>query len=341
MDPHSRQLAVNRIICGEYLSDHFSVVPLTPRESYQAERIYNQSKDLALASGALSEGEVNEYMLKYGLWTLAEQAKLDQGQKDLEKAKLDLYENRRQKASSTIRRVITSLQTEITRIYSRKHSLEDFTVEGYAFYCKSLYGFYTGLRDPDGNKILGDEASLPVDWWTEYRSCRLDQDDYWDIVRHEPFSSIWQSRESAGSGVFGKASTLLTEEQRNLCIWATTLDNVRSSDDCPEDMVLEDFLLFEGWMISQRNKRKKSEDEKRFNLDSPTIANSQMAFIFGDKDGNDLTHEDAQIIENFNDPTARMIKAQRWQTMQAKGTANMLDFTDVQLDVMAKTGATK
>ena len=103
-------------------------------------------------------------------------------------------------------------------------------------------------------------------------------------------------------------------------------DSVHESPDSPGDTVIKDDYMLDGWFIVQRKKREKQQSEREFEQTNQKIAGAGEVYVMA------RNREQADKINNLNDPTANMIKKQRMATLKRKGSAGQSEFKDAQLD---------
>jgi hypothetical protein len=103
--------------------------------------------------------------------------------------------------------------------------------------------------------------------------------------------------------------------------------------DCPEDDVIEDDDLLDGWFIVQRKKRESEKAESDFDNSTKNdkIKNSQEIFMVPSN------KKEAEKIESLNSINAKMTKRQRIAVAKQQGTVEASEFPDAQLDMRTKS----
>ena len=84
--------------------------------------------------------------------------------------------------------------------------------------------------------------------------------------------------------------------------------------------------MLDGWFIVQRKKREKQQSEREFEQTNQKIAGAGEVWIMA------TNKEQADKINDLNDPTAKMIKKQRMETLKRRGSSSQGQFKDAQLD---------
>ena len=159
-----------------------------------------------------------------------------------------------------------------------------------------------------------------------YNASILPEDKIREIARTDPWKINWYMKDIESATMFSNKGRELTPNQNNLIIWSKMYDSVNESPDAPGDSVIKDDYMLDGWFIVQRKKREKSQSEKEFEQGNPQIAGAGEVYIMA------TNKEQADKINNLNDPTSKMIKKQRMATLKRKGNAAQSDFRDAKLD---------
>jgi len=93
--------------------------------------------------------------------------------------------------------------------------------------------------------------------------------------------------------------------------------------DCPDNDVINDDDMLDGWFIIQNKKREREKKENQFeNSTSDKIKNSDEVFVMSSS-----TKEDAKI-NDLNSPMSKQIKKQREAVINKKGGAEQHEFAD-------------
>lgn len=342
MEQWERELHVARIIAAKtsFRIDGMSLYVIGPTRvnRYIANEIYRSSRRDAELEGALSDDELLMILMMHKIWTIEDQEKRDKLDKALDDLKVGLFENRlRSNAKSSIRQALRKTKEEIVRLDNVRHGLDFITVDGLALSSKFRYliasclYYENGLpywqsggwdiSDPFTDKVLD---ILAYD--------RLTEAQYRELVRNEPWRSIWGSKANVGRGTFDCAAVDLTDEQRGLILWSTIYDNVREYPDCPGEDVFNDDDMMDGWLIQTRRKRESQQATQQANsIGNAKIRESDEIFILAD------TIDDAREIEKMNDAGAAMTKAQRMSFLKKKGEVNEANMPDtaqrIQMDL--------
>mgnify|MGYP003118173726 CR=1 FL=1 len=301
----------------------FCIKPMTYIQCIQALEAYNDSYDQALSDGLMTEDEAEQMLRSTGIWTEEEDAKVEGINKDMEKLKIEIYNNRRKpQMRERIRSYIRLAEAALFEQINLKNSYFANTCEGVASLDKATWIIENTTYVNDKKY---DFEELSIEQITgKSREFIFEEATIRELARNDPWLSIWRMKEKIGCKLFyNDENSEVTENQKNLVMWATVYDNVHENLDCPSEEVIEDDDVLDGWFIVQRKKREKEKLEKEFDSKtSDKIKNAHEVFVMSDSE------EEDELIENMNDPNARRIKRERSGTLKRKGSMKQHEFQD-------------
>jgi hypothetical protein len=177
----------------------------TPDESYLAEEIYQSVYDESLADGLFSEAEFLEFLADYRIWGEAEENRLALVTKDIEEFKVQLFElSFRSIEKSKTQAKLAVAKKELLRLYNLRHAYDYTTCEGAAASARIRYLIGTSLRTHANKKVSWRTHSNIIEQAIElYYKNMITEAEYREIVRNEPFNSMWNASRTEGS-LFGK-----------------------------------------------------------------------------------------------------------------------------------------
>jgi hypothetical protein len=276
-----------------------------------------------------------DYLSDIGFWTLEKQEFIDNLSVELERIKLEMYNSYRTykgKRVKQLRRVLKRLMDRAGSLFQERHSYDVYTCEGFALNCKLSYLIAATAIDQTGAAIdVSNDGVLLQSLVQSYLACRISESEIRKIARSDSWKVIWGAAKSEGQ-VFGLPAIRLTDEQKMLLGWSRLYDGIHESPECPEDSVLDDDDLLDGWMIFQHRKRegeKKQASAQKVGV-SDRMANKQEIYIPVETD------EDAARINQMNDAQARMIKRQRDHMITQRGSVPEQYTPDAQLQLKQK-----
>lgn len=327
MDLSEREFLVFRIRSGVYKVPYngFNIKILTPtiEDELEACEVYDRSYYEAMNDDIMTNEECLEWMIEDGVWTYEEDLKIKEINTDIENLKVNVYKKfNNTKLRESARIYLRVAEDGLKQLENKKNTYYGNTCEGIAQLDKSMFLLeacsYVGREklDPDSvelNHLLN-----------KYYSLILKEDDSREIARSEPWRSTWVLRETNTFKLFNNTDRELSTDQKNLLVWSRMYDNIQESMDCPSDKVIEDDDALDGWFIEQKRKhdREKAVGVIEESMSNEKIKNSHEIIVFADN------KTDAQTIHEMNSPTSKVVKQERKQVIQDKGSAVDLDFPD-------------
>lgn len=144
------------------------------------------------------------------------------------------------------------------------------------------------------------------------------------LARTSPWSGLWPVLKSNGR-IFDNVN--LSDEQQSLLSWSLMYDKIYESPDCPSDDIIHDDDMLDGWILVQKEERKKNmkQQEAKGALNEK-VQNSDEVFIVAE------TKEDAEKVDALNSAQGQRIKQNRLKQLSKKGKLKQQEFKDVQLE---------
>ena len=146
-----------------------------------------------------------------------------------------------------------------------------------------------------------------------------------DEIKTVARSNTWKSYWNIGkTSVFSKPVMQLSDEQKSLINYTMMYDNIMEHPEAPEEEVLADEDMLDGWIAYQKDK------EKRDKMESSTSgvhSGASEVFLMANN------QNDADTIYAMNDMEANSIIKARQDKVKEKGSVDMTDLPDVQRDI--------
>ena len=121
-------------------------------------------------------------------------------------------------------------------------------------------------------------------------------------------------------------SSHLNQFQRGMVAICKMYDNAAQHPDCPDDEVIDDDDMFDGWMIFENRKREKEKKKKR--IDEIADQKGDELFVVAE------THAEGQEIYSVNDDNEKMrLKGRFNQIRSSEAPIDEADLIDVKLDL--------
>jgi len=334
MKQHEREYFTSRARCGVHkikLKDiTLKIVPITLEQELEIQEEYLRAYREAVDADFLSQDEMIDSMRERGLWSDEEDKKIDGLEKDLERLKVELFQNKNK--SDMVRKIrlyLSAGKSQLNELLTKRGQNFENTCEGLATQAKaSKLMRIACFKQEKESWVAYDFEEVPIDYVIKlYGMQVLSEKSIRELARSEPWRSTWVLRESEAFDLFNNKGKQLTPDQRGLLIWSNMYDNIQESMDCPSDDVIEDDDMLDGWMILQKRKRDKERAEKDIeqSTQNSKIANSDEIFVMAHN------KEDANKINETNTFHAQKVKEQRAKVIREKGSTVDLDFQDQQL----------
>jgi hypothetical protein len=330
MNSYEREYFVSRIRSGVYYVklEGILVKILTPtiEDEFLSNEVFKESYEQAQMDSIFTEEEMWEWMKERDLWSEEKDEKVEGIQKDLDKLKVGIFEDRNDEGRvDMIRKYLRAGETSKSELVAEKNELFSKTCEGLASQDKALALFerccFIGSEPLDCENV--DVSSLFYD----YNRMLLNETQLRELARNDPWRLCWIMKDH--SAIFKNIENReLSPDQKGVLVWSNMYDNIQESMDCPTEDVINDDDMLDGWFILQRQKqeseRTKAEMEKRSNS---KIANSSEILIVTN------SKKEAESIHSMNGIHSDTVRKQRLATAKKKGVAVDLDFQDRQLDI--------
>lgn len=289
--------------------------------------------------GLLSSDELMSHLLRLELWSLDEEAELEESIQKLEDSKLELFRVHLNKSltAQQHRLEIRNLKKKIRLLENKKTQFDHMTIKGYAVKKRMRHSLARRLRTVEGTKIIKsyDELSFfPInEVLSAYVEAQLSEEEYRELARSNEWKAIWTLDKER---IFNLPAIEWTDEQKTMVMWSRLYDNIVESPEYPGDYMLKDDDLLDGWLIDQNRKRedelKTRQSESFLATNNAKIKDSQELFIMAE------TVEDAGRIDSMNNAQARIYKNQKLSSIPEGGSIDEGDMPfirkQIQMDAL-------
>jgi hypothetical protein len=306
-----------------------------------AQKVYKDIYEQCKEDGIWDENVLMSFLLESNQWSSAEEDKLNKLVEDVPKLKMRIYElYLKSTEKRAVKAALNDTRQLIDELYYKRHALDYLTCHGIASSAKHRYLIgasiyykgkpywkdFSGWRKPD---YLLDAII------NEVGKNRLAEVQLRELSRNDPWKTYWSAAKSSGRGVFNKASIDLTENQKNIILYAQMYDNIAESPECPSDDIIEDDDALDGWILTQRGKRQ--EDTNRNDIISgiknEKIRNSEEIFVVVNSE------EDAKKVYEANDIAGKVALTQRMNQVKREGVVREQDLNETKLRVMMQANS--
>ncbi len=292
MDDIQKQYILSRLLTGiSYLSidkKPYKIMPPSKDDLALADLVFKEALSNTRFDDLITEKQAFDYLRRKKIWIPEDEETLKKTNEHLENLKISLYKSLyNTKEKKTLRRKIKATKKSIERLFGRKHSLDHMTLENFAQSIKSDFTTAICIHDYEGNKIYNyynfwqSDCYILNNFKNYLASNIISSEDYRQIARTEPFRSSWAIGKES---IFGNCSSELTSDQKSIILYSRMYDNVYESMERPDDEVIEDDDMLDGWFADARKQadieRKKKEADKI--LDSKGVGGGGELFVVAD-----------------------------------------------------------
>lgn len=296
----------------------------TALERNWAQEIYFETLESSRLEGVPDDEDILRELRRVRLWDDARQKLLDEIEKHIDQWRIKVYENLlRPKEQETARFYLNTARKKRQSLLLERHAWDSHSAQGVALLTRNRFLLARCLLHADNqtpvypqfdHRDLPDTQPLLDEFLAEQYRQRPGEAELRELARTEPWRSIWTGRQ-AGAAVLDRPVCDWSEEQRLLVVWTRIYDSAQESHEPPEEGVVEDDDCFDGWMLTQKQKR----DADRKNRESNLIGNDrirQMGEVFVPVS----SAEEAALVEKLNSPDAARVKQDRLATIDRQGT---------------------
>ncbi len=327
MKHHEREFFISVIRSGNVYvktkNKRLCIKPLTYIQSIDSIDVYNESYDQALMDGLMTEEEAESVMISKGVWTSEDDERLEGLKKDMEKLKIEIYNNRKKpQMREAIRKYLRAGESSTFDLIQKKHAYYSNTCEGVATLDKSSWIIRNTTFD--GSRLYDFSDYTVESIQAKWRESIFEENIIRELARNDPWKSLWNLKDKINIKLFyNEDDSEITDNQKNLSIWSLLYDNIQESMEPPPQDVVEDDDVLDGWFIVQNKKREQEKLEREFeNKTSDKVKNAHEVFVMSS------SKEEAEAVNSMNDIHNRNIKKQRQAKIKARGTVKQHQFED-------------
>jgi len=237
MDFNEKRLLLSRIIAGQ-IKFNGQLIHI-PRLDYESESVYQEYYNKAINEGCLTNDEIMSFM---GAPFDFEKQIIILGQL-LSDQKLELYYHRDNPDNTR------------SKIQETKHKISQCYEEYYKYYIYSCEFIASFARDLWSIKKLNKKIKRPSEITLFISNSKVPESSIRELSRSEPWTTIQLADIKFKSP---------TEEQCQLIAWTRRYKNILQHPERPEDFVIEDDDMLDGWFIhlSKQEKNKQHSPVK-------------------------------------------------------------------------------
>lgn len=329
------ELLLYRILSGKikfyYHNEQYELRTPTSEIRYDAELLYNN---------ILNEEKFNEWirlenldymLINLGLWTKDTNIIIKDIEKKIERSKVELFLNcMLMDKVKKIKKELNNFRNQLNTIMNHKNEMYSNTLEGYAssikneyIICKTLFKnnkpvFQYSNHNNQTSYVHFNHIVM------EINKQNISIEQYKALARHNIWRSYWGCNKE---NLFNQSVSDWTEDQRTLVNISRMYDNVYNHPECPDDKVIEDDDMLDGWMIYQQDQAKKNKKQEQIDRLNPKLKNAQEVFI------TPSGKEDVSEIMGLNSAESLAKIKNRTNIINKSGSVNAINLPDVQSDL--------
>lgn len=319
MDQRTTGIYLSRILSGFYLFLHknvkYKLVYPNINIKYEAELYAQEEYENNKFNDWITDDSVVDSLVSMGIWNYGGDDNLKNLEKQIEDLKVDLYKNFLNPPKiKTLKKTLANVKRAYNSQYSTRHSLDQYTVEGYSQFLKNHYIIVHSLFYHDDKRVFHDLESADSRLLNNIENTIAENTIDISVFKSIARSDIWRNYWSANQNtLFDKATINWTDEQKTLVVLTKMYDSAHEHPECPPDNVFEDDDMFDGWMIHQRRENEKSRNKNRTEkmLEGKNLGKAGEIFVAVN------SQEEAQQIYDLNDMSSRQIIKERQLTINS------------------------
>jgi len=258
------------------------------------------------------------------IWNAQKEEDLEKLDKEIERLKVSVFTNyfNTEKREQS-RALLNQVKELLSKLHTEKHSYDHTTDIGVATYSKNAWLVENCTKYKDGTpydwKHIDVQKAMHIQ-----NAATLPENKIREVAKTSPWQGYWSLKDEEGN-IFKKHPMELTNNQQHLISWSRAYDNVNESMECPVDEIIQDNDAFDGWMIKQRQERESQKGEKMGEDLSSKHGDANEVFIVSN------TQEDADRINDLNNPAIKMLKKQRMNQVDTSDGVEYQQFADVKM----------
>lgn len=332
MNDNDIDILIYRILSGEtwfnYDGNDFVLKSPSIDIKYQASLLYDQILNEEKYQNWIREDNAENVMISLGIWDTKTNDILKGLYKRLDDLKVTLFKAWMMPTKQkSIRKDIDHIKKELSKILVVKQEFLSHTLEGYAssikqeyIICKTLYS---------DNKLVFDYNTSNNKSFVRYNNLNqeinnlsINNSQYKELARHETWRSYWTAGKS--HNIFDVSVRNWTDDQRMMYKISKMYDNIYEHPECPEDIVLSDDDMLDGWMILQQREQTKAKKEKSLDNTASNLRDASEVFLFPQN------QEEFSDIMSLNSEAAKMEIKEKMDFVAKKGEVEEYEMPDVQ-----------
>lgn len=335
MNDADTEVLLHRILCGKlyfyFRGEKYELRNADHNIRYESDILYNNIINEEKYNDWIREENMLEVMTGIGLWHNGMNNLIKQLQTKIDNLKVELFQNFAVTSKHTkIRASLQASKNQLGKIFSSKQDFFNHTLEGYAASIKNEFVLCNTLYKKD-KKVFdyqNNNATTYVffnELVAEINKHSVSVDDIKSLARSDHWKSYWNANKN---NIFPGSASEWTDDQRGLVNISKMYDSVYEHPETPNEKVIEDDDMLDGWMIVQKRKNEKEKNQKTIDELNPKLKNAQEVFLMANN------QEDVESILNLNSQDAINRLNQKIAAINKSGEVEDAQLPDVQMRLM-------
>lgn len=342
MNDVEKETLLHRILCGKlyfyFKGEKYELRNADNLIRYESDILYDSIINDEKYNEWIREENMLEIMISLGIWHNGMNTMIKQLQTKIDNLKVELFQNFAAVSKHLkIRNSLQAAKNQLGKILSTKNEFFNHTLEGYATSIKNEYIICNTLYK-DNKKVLNYQNNNSTtytffnDLVSEINKYAISVEDIKNVAKSDAWRSYWNANKT---NVFPSSVIEWTDDQRGLVNISKMYDSVYEHPECPNDTVINDDDMLDGWMIVQKRKNEKEKNQKTIDELNPNLKKAQEVFLMAN-DPNDVEN-----ILGLNSAESLHRMNQKIATINKLGIAEDIELPDVQMSLMNQAAAMK
>lgn len=335
MNDADKDTLLHRILCGKlyfyFKGEKYELKSADFNIRYESDILYSSIINDEKYNDWIREDNMIEVMMGLGIWHNGMSTIIKQLQTKIDNLKVELFQNFASLSKhARIRNSLQNSKHQLNKILSVKQDFFNHTLEGYASSIKNEFVLCNTLYKK--NKKVFDYQNSDATTYVffneliaEINKHAISVDDIKTIAKSDNWKSYWNANKN---NVFSGSVSEWTDDQRGLVNISKMYDSVYEHPESPNEKVIEDNDMLDGWMIVQKRKNEKEKNQKTIDELNPNIKKAQEVFLMANNT------EDVESILDLNSPEAIHRMNQKIAVINRSGEVQDSQLPDVQMDLM-------
>lgn len=334
------EILLHRILSGYlifyYKQEKYELRKINNNLRYEADLLYHQILSDEKYNDWIRQENIDGVLIHLGLWHKDTMTIMEKLEKSIDNLKVELFENFMNDSNQKkIRNSLNGSKNSLNKIKSIKTEFSANTLEGYASSIKNEFIICHSLYK-DNKKVFGDNRkdidSSSLSYFNELVSeinkYNISIEHFRKLARHYTWRSYWNIKNYS---IFPGTISEWTDDQRSLASFSQMYDSVYEHPESPQDKVIDDDDMLDGWMIFQKRKIEKLKKQTTVDNLNPNLKNANEVFLFAQKP------EEVEEILSLNSKEGLRRMKEKINYINQVGSATDSSLPDVRRQIMTDT----